>query len=208
MRDLYKSLLEYDKKLLFILLCLLTFLLLLTKKVFIESEIAAFEVLEQKGEMGFFHLINGLQYIGIPLMYLYKFTIIAFVIWIGCFMFGYKLTYQQLWGVALISEFVFLIPEIFKIGWFFFFVGDPDYFNLSAFYPFSLLQLFDYTSLHPKWIYPLKALNIFEAFYWIALVAGVHYSAKKRKSIAYYIVFSSYVLMFGFWLLYWVNIYK
>lgn len=208
MRELYKSLLQYDKKLIFILLCLITFLLLLAKKTFIESEIAAFEVLEQKGEMGFFHLMNGLQYIGIPLMYLYKFTIIAFVIWIGCFMFGYKLTYSQLWGVALISEFVFLLPEVLKIGWFFFFVGDPDYFDLSAFYPFSLLQLFNYSALDPKWMYPLKALNIFEVFYWIALVAGVHYSAKKRINIAYYIVFSSYVLMFGLWLLYWINIYK
>jgi len=208
MRELYKSLLQYDKKLLFILLCLLTFLLLLTKKTFIESEIAAFEVLEQKGEMGFFHLMNGLQYLGIPLMYLYKFTVIAFVIWIGCFMFGYKLTYQQLWGVALISEFVFLIPEVLKIGWFFFVVGDPDYFDFRAFYPLSMLQLFDYTSLHDKWLYPLKALNIFEGLYWIALVAGVHYSAKKRKNIAYYIVFSSYVMMFGLWLLYWVSIYK
>ncbi len=208
MRELYKSLLQYDKKLLFILLCLLTFLLLLTKKTFIESEIAAFEVLEQKGEMGFFHLINGLQYLGIPLVYLFKFTIISFVIWIGCFMFGYKLTYTQLWGVALVSEFVFLIPEVLKLGWFFFIVGDPDYFDLSAFYPFSLLQLFDYTSLHPKWMYPLKSLNIFEVLYWIALVAGVHYSANKRKHIAYYIVFSSYVLMFGFWLMFWVSIYK
>lgn len=208
MRELYKSILNYDKKLLFILLCLLTFLLLLAKKTFIESEIAAFEVLEQKGEMGLFHLMNGLQYLGIPLMYLYKFTVIAFVIWIGCFMFGYKLTYTQLLGIVLVGEFVFLIPEVLKIGWFFFFVGDPDYFDLSAFYPFSLLQLFDYTSLHPKWMYPLKALNLFEVFYWIALVAGVHYSANKRKNVAYYIVSSSYVLMFGLWLMFWISIYK
>ena len=208
MRKLYQSLLQYDKKSLFILLSLLTFLLLLTKKVFIESEIAAFEILEQKGEMGFFYLINGLQYLGIPLMYLYKFTIIALVIWIGCFTFGYKLTYQQLWGVALVSEFVFLIPEVLKVGWFLFFVGDPNYFDLSAFYPFSVLQLFDYSILNDKWIYPLKAINLFEVFYWLALVTGIHYYANKHKQTAYYIVFSSYVLAFGLWLIYWVNIYK
>ena len=208
MRELYKSLLQYDKKLLFILLCLLSFLLLLTKKTFIEGEIAAFEILEQKGEMGLFRLISGLQYLGIPFMFLFKFTITAFIIWIGCFMFGYKVTYPQLWGVVLIGEFVFLIPEVIKIGWFFFVVGDPDYFDLRQFYPLSLLQLFDYSSIHSKWHYPLKALNLFEAVYWIALTAGVHYSAMKKKRIAYYIVFSSYVLMFGFWLIYWVNIYK
>ena len=208
MRELYKSMLQYDKKLLFILLCLLTFLILLAKKTLIIYDIAAFEVLEQKGELGLFRLLDGLQYFGIPLMYLFKFTVIAFVIWIGCFMFGYKVTYPQLWGVALISEFVFLIPEIIKFGWFFFFEGDPDYFDFRAFYPLSVLQLFDYTSLHDKWLYPLKALNLFEGLYWIALVAGVHYSAKKWKKVAYYIVFSSYVLMFALWLIYWVSIYK
>ena len=208
MRELYKSMLQYDKKLLFILLCLLTFLVLLAKKTLIIYDIAAFEVLEQKGEMGVFRLLDGLQYFGIPFMYLFKFTVIAFVIWIGCFMFGYKVTYPQLWRVTLISEFVFLIPEIIKFGWFFFFEGDPSYFDFRAFYPLSILQLFDYTSLHDKWLYPLKALNVFEGLYWIALVVGVHYSAKKRKNIAYYIVFSSYVLMFALWLLYWVSIYK
>jgi hypothetical protein len=183
-------------------------LLLLAKKTFIESEIAAFEVLEQKGEMGLFHLLNGLQYIGIPLVYAFKFTITAFVIWIGCFMFGYKITYPQLWGIVLVGEFAFLIPEVLKLAWFFFFVGDPDYFDLSAFYPFSVLQLYDYNTLPDKWMYPLKALNLFEVLYWIALVAGVHYTANKRKKIAYYIVFSSYVLMFIFWLIFWVSIYK
>jgi len=208
MRAFYKSLLEYDKKLLFVLLCLLTFLLLMTKKTFIESEIAAFEVLEQNGEMGLFNLITGLQYLGIPIMYLYKFTIIAFVIWIGCFMFGYKLSYGQLWGIALTAEFVFLIPEVLKIGWFFFFVGDPEFFDLRAFYPFSVLQLYDYRDLADKWMYPLKALNLFEVLYWLTLVAGVHYTAKKRKQIAYYIVFSSYVMMFLLWLIFWVGIAK
>ena len=196
----FNSLLDFNKKTYFIFLCIITLLLLFIKKEFIESEIAAFEILQQKGEMGIFYVINALQYIGIPIVYLYKFTITAFVLWIGCFMFGYKITFTQLWGVVLVCETVFFIPEVLKIAYFFFFVGDPDFFDLSAFYPFSLLQLFDYTQLPPNWIYPLKALNIFEVLYWFLLVYAIHYTAGKRLNIAYYIVFSSYTLFFLLWL--------
>ena len=122
MRNLFQSLLDYDKKAYFLFLCIFTFLLLYIKKEFIESNIAAFEVLESKGEMGMFNMISTLQYIGIPIVYLFKFTITAFVIWVGCFMFGYKLTYSQLWGIAAVCETIFLVPEFLKISYFFFFI--------------------------------------------------------------------------------------
>lgn len=208
MRNLFHSLLDYDKKVYFLFLCVVTFLLLYIKKEFIESEIAAFEVLQEKGEMGLFNMISTLQYIGIPIVYLFKFTITAFAIWVGCFMFGYKLTYSQLWGIATVCETIFLLPEFLKIGYFFFFIGDPDYFDLRAFYPFSLLQLFDYASLADKWIYPLKSLNLFEIMYWFILVFSIQYVSNKKLRISYYIVFSSYVLFFFLWLVFYLMVYK
>lgn len=208
MRNLLHSLLDYDKKIYFLFLCIITFLLLYIKKEFIESEIAAFEVLQEKGEMGVFNVISTLQYIGIPIVYLVKFTITAFVIWVGCFMFGYKLTYTQLWGIAVVAESIFIVPEFLKIGYFFFFVGDPDYFDLRAFYPFSLLQLSDYSSLPEKWIYPLKSLNIFEIMYWFILVYAIRYRSNKKLKISYYIVYSSYVLFFLLWLVFYIMVYK
>lgn len=208
MKNLLYSLLDYDKKVYFLFLCVITFLLLYIKKEFIESEIAAFEILQEKGEMGIFNIISTLQYISIPVVYLFKFTITAFVIWIGCFMFGYKLTYSQLWGIAAVCETIFLVPEFFKIGYFFFFIGDPNYFDLRAFYPFSILQLFDYSSLSDKWIYPLKALNLFEIIYWFLLVFSIRYFSNKKLNISYYIVFSSYVLFFLLWLMFYVMVYK
>lgn len=200
------SMLEFDKKIYFIFLCLISFLLLYIKVEFIEKEIAAFEVLEQKGEMALFTIINTLKYLSIPLIYLFKFTITAFIIWIGCFMFGYKLTFSQLWGIVLICETVFIAPELIKITYFFTFVSDPDYFNFRAFYPLSLIQLFDYQELADKWHYPLKALNAFEVLYWFIIIYAVHYTAKKKLNIAYNIIFSSYVLCFFLWLGFYVLI--
>ena len=208
MRNILQSLLDFDKKTYFIFLCLFTLTLLFIKKSFIESEIAAFEILDQKGEMGLFHLISALQYISIPIVYLWKFTVTAFVIWIGCFMFGYRVTYAQLWGVVLVCETIFLIPEMLKITWFFAFVPDPNYFDLRAFTPFSLLQLFDYNTISPRWIYPLKALNIFEIAYWFILTYALHFTAKKKLQTAKYIIFSSYVLFFIMWLGFYLMVYK
>lgn len=208
MRNLFQSLLDYDKKAYFLFLCIFTFLLLYIKKEFIESNIAAFEVLEAKGEMGMFHMISTLQYIGIPIVYLFKFTITAFVIWVGCFMFGYKLTYSQLWGIAAVCETIFLVPEFLKISYFFFFIGDPDYFDLRAFSPFSLLQLFDYNTISDRWIYPLKAISLFEVIYWFLLVQAIRMMSNKKLKISYYIVFSSYVLFFLLWLVFYLIVYK
>ena len=208
MNIIFRSLLEFDKKIYFLFLCIISFLLLYMKKEFIESEIAAFEILQQRGEMRIFNFITTLQYIAIPLVYLYKFTLTAFIIWVGSFMFGYKITYSKLWGIVAVCETIFLIPEFIKISYFFLFVGDPNYFDLKVFYPFSLLQLFDYTSLPDQWIYPFKAINIFEALYWIALVYAIRYTSNKKLSISYYIVFSSYVLFFLYWLGFYTIMYK
>lgn len=192
----------------FILLCAATLALLVVKKTFIENSTTAFEILDERGEMGIFHAVSALQYLTIPLVYLWKFLIIAFVIWVGAFMFGYKITFSQTWKVVMISEAVFLIPEFLKICWFLFIETNPDLFDIREFYPLSLINVVDTTSLGDRYFYPLKALNVFEVIYWFVLVYGIHAMAQKRKNIAYSIVFSSYVLFFFLWLGFFLLVYK
>jgi len=202
------SLFDADKKLTFLLLCLTSIVLLFVKKGFIESETAAFEFLQDRPEGTILRIIGALQFISIPLIYLWKFTVIAFVIWIGCFMFGYRVTYSQCWGVTIVSEFIFIIPELLKIGWFLFIQTDPNYYEIRAFYPLSLINLADYYAIDPRYAYPLRALNIFEIGYWILLVQGIHFFARKEKKIVWFIVLSSYVLIFLMWLAFYMAVYK
>jgi hypothetical protein len=197
-----------DKRLFFIFLCLITFLLLYIKKSFIESQIAAFEILEQRGEMGFYHVLNALQYFSIPIVYLYKFTVIAFILWVGCFMFGYKVIYSRLWALVMFAECIFFGAELLKIGWFVFIETDPEIWDVRAFYPLSLINLFDFRDVPDAWHYPLKAINVFELFYWIILVYGIQYLSRKRFDISLYIVLTSYVFWFFLWLIFFVLIYK
>mgnify|MGYP001806350493 CR=1 FL=1 len=197
-----------DKRVLFLLLCALTLLLLYIKKAFIENETAAFEFLQDRPEGMVLQIISGLQYLSIPLIYLWKFTVIGFVLWIGCFMFGYRITYAQCWSIVMAAEFVFLIPELLKIGWFMFIDTDPDYYTIRGFYPLSLMQFFDYLTMDKRWAYPLRALNLFEIVYWFALANGVHYFAKKEKRIVWWIVACGYILIFLLWLVFYVIVYK
>ena len=203
-----KSFFAADKRLLFLLLCLGTFLLLYIKIVFIENETAAFEFLQDRPEGMVLKLINALKFFTIPFVYLWKFTVIAFVVWVGCFMFGYRVTYTQCWGVVIGAEYVFLIPEVAKIIWFMFVATDPNYYDIRGFYPLSLMHFFDYYEIDKRWGYPLRALNVFEIAYWFLLVEGIHYFARKDKKYVWIIVACSYVLIFFLWLLFYVIVYK
>jgi hypothetical protein len=153
-------------------------------------------------------MINALKFFSVPFIYLWKFTVIAFVIWIGCFLFGYRVTYSQCWGVVIGAEFIFLIPEVLKIAWFMTVETDPTYNDIRAFYPLSLMQFFDYYSLDKRWGYPLRALNLFEVWYWFALAAGIHHYARKEKRIVWFIVSCSYILIFFLWLWFYIIVYK
>lgn len=203
-----KSLFAADKRLLFILLCLCTLVLLFIKIAFIENETAAFEFLQDRPEGTVLRVLNGIKYLSIPFVYLSKFTIIALVIWIGCFMYGYRVTYAQCWGVVIGAEFIFLVPEVLKIIWFITIQTDPDYAEIRSFYPLSLMHFFDYDAIDKRWAYPLRALNLFEVAYWFLLVAGIHHYARKEKRIVWLIVLCSYILLFFLWLWFYVVVYK
>jgi len=203
-----KSFFSADKRLLFLLLCLATLLLLYIKIIFIENETAAFEFLQDRPEGMILRLISTLKFLSVPFVYAWKFTVIAFVIWVGCFMFGYRVTYTQCWGVVIGAEYIFLIPEILKIIWFMAVQTDPTLNDISAFYPLSLMHFFDYYSIDKRWAYPLRAINLFEIAYWVLIVEGIQHYARKDKKYIWIIVACSYILIFLLWLVFYVIVYK
>lgn len=106
-----EKILEVDAASVFLLLCILTILMLWSKKSLVENETVAFQILQEDGRFGPFQILNALQFFSVPIIYGYKLTLIAFVLWVGAFMFGYKITYTQMWKIAAASEIFFLIPE-------------------------------------------------------------------------------------------------
>jgi hypothetical protein len=191
----------------FFIICLTYIALLFVKRIFIIDSIAAFEVLNERGDIWVFDILYGIQYLSVPIFLAWKWTWTTLTMWIGCFMFGYRLHFNQLWKMVMLAEIVFFLPEIVKVLWFTLFYTDPDYNDYMAFYPFSLINLVDYTQIDPKWQYPLKSINIFEILYWPVLVFGIYFLSGKNLKISSYIVLSTYVLFFLIWLFFYVAVY-
>ena len=207
-RNALSNVLETETIVYFLALCIVTFLVLFAKKALVENETVAFQILQEDGRFGIFQIFSNLQFLAIPLIYTYKVTVIAFILWVGAFMFGYKINYKQMWRVALVAETVFLLPEFAKIMWFILMDHQPDIFEIRYFYPLSLINFFDAEMLSPQFHYPLKAANLFEILYWFVLIEAVHLTANKKWNYAMAIVFSTYVLGFIIWLIYYTQVYK
>ena len=178
-----ESLFNLPKRQSFFLLCAATLTVLFIKKTMIENETAAFEFLADQPQGSMLYLRSVLQYLSIPLIYAWKFTALGFVIWVGCFLFGYRVTYNQCWTIVLIAEFVFLIPEIIKIIWFLVFDTDPNYYEIRAFYPLSVMNFVDFENLGARYAYPFKALNLFELLYWLVLALGIAASIETVRRV-------------------------
>ena len=199
--------LETDKRVMFLFICVSTLLLLFVKKSFIENETAAFEFMANRPEGSILTIRSALQYFSIPLVYAWKFLVIAFVIWVGCFMFGFRVTYEECWRIVMASELVFYVPEIIKIFWFTVIETDPDFYRIQAFYPFSMMSLFNHLELPNRYHYPLKALNLFEIAYLAALMHGVWHFSRKPFKNAFIIILTTYLPIFILWLIFYMVVY-
>lgn len=191
----------------FIIICFTYIALLFVKRVFIIDSIAAFEILNERGDIWVFDIIYSIQYLSVPIFLAWKWTWTTLVLWIGCFMFGYRIHFNQLWKMVMLTELFFFLPEMLKVVWFSLFFSDPNYNDYLAFYPISLVNFFDYTQIDSKWLYPLKSINLFEFIYWPLLTLGIYFISGKNLKISAYIVLSSYVLFFFVWLGFYVLVY-
>jgi hypothetical protein len=198
------SFFSLPKRQTFLLICLSTLFILYIKKTMIEDHTTAFEFMADEASGSVLALRSTLQYFSVPIIYAWKFTPLGFVLWMGCFMFGYRVTYSQCWGIVLAGEFVFFIPELIKIFWFLVIRQDTNIFEIQAFYPFSLMNLVDYEELPARYFYPFKALNIFEPVYWLVLALGIQHFAKKGMRPAWTIVLGFYVPVFILWLIFYM----
>lgn len=199
---------NFNSFLFFALLCLISVSLLVFKKAFIIDGLAAFEILNERGESGVINMIFGLQYLSVPVFYLWKITITTIFLWISSFFFGYRLLYKQLWKLILAMEIFFFVPELIKIGFYLGGTENLSYWDIKAFYPLSVLSALDYTEIAPRWHYVLKSLNVFEPIYWFLLYFGVYALSNKKRKTSFLIVLFGYIIPFFAWLGFYAIVYK
>ena len=107
-------------------------------------------------------------YVFIPIALLIRISCTSICIYIGCFLANVKVGFNQLFKVALLSDFVFVLAGIIKLVTLIFFKEINTISDLHS-QPLSLLELFDKESIDLILIYPFSIISFFELLYWLVL---------------------------------------
>lgn len=142
-----------------------------------------------------------LGYIFLPIIILIRVCFTAICIYIGCFLANIKVRFNELFKIALLADFVFVLAGIIKLVILIFF-KDISTINDLQFQPLSLLELFDRISVDTLFIYPLSLISVFELLYWWVLAVLLSTIINKSFGASLKAVASSYGIGLLFWVLF------
>lgn len=108
----------------------------------------------------------------------------------------------------MVSELVWILPEIIRIFYFLFIETSPDFYRIQAFYPLSLMSFADHTTLPAAYHYPLKSLNLFEVMYGAVLAKGLSLVSGRSYREMVRVILASYLPLLLAWLLFWIAVYR
>ena len=109
-----------------------------------------------------------LGYLFVPIAILTRVGFTATCIYIGLFVANLKVRFRELFKVALLADFVFVMAGLVKLVILIFFKEVNTLGDLQ-FQPLSLMELFDRKSVDVLFIYPLSIISAFELIYWLTL---------------------------------------
>jgi hypothetical protein len=143
---------------------------------------------------------SWLGYVIVPIIYFFKFSLIALILLTGFFFINKTVSFSVLFKAVMLAELPFLFLPLIKLFWFLFVQTNYTFNDLQYFYPLSALQLFDVKSLAIWQIYPLQLLNVFEMVYWGLLA----YWLKRLLNITLTKSMEMVIASYGTGLLLWV----
>lgn len=111
---------------------------------------------------------HWLGYVFIPIVVLIRVSFTAICLYTGLFLTDLKVRFRDLFKVALLSDFVFVLAGFVKLVILIFF-KEVNTLDDLQFQPLSLMQLFDKGSVDALLVYPLSLISVFELLYWLAL---------------------------------------
>lgn len=127
--------------------------------------------------------------------------VVAIIIYIGIYLWGYKSKFNDVIKITLLTQFIFFIPKLILMLWFSFNISY-QLVDLQIFSPISVLNLLEFDYNEKIWIYPLQLLNVFELTYWIALAYGISKLINNNFDKALKIVLRSYVPALVVWVVF------
>jgi hypothetical protein len=199
---------DFDKRLFFFLIVLIYIAVRFITNDIILQAIPGYEQLEEDGTFMIFHIFNALNYLWTPFALIWKFTLTAFVLWIGGFAFGYRASFKKLWQYIMVIEVIFVVPEIMKMLYFMTLPDSVTYQEIRNFYPFSLLSIIGTDEVAKQYIYPLQAINLFEFIYIVLLIFIFHTVSKRGLGQSALVVLLSYLPIFLGWLAFYIAVFR
>ncbi|MCX6219804.1 MAG: hypothetical protein NTZ69_02300 [Bacteroidia bacterium] len=138
-------------------------------------------------------------YVFITIILLIRVGFTAICLYIGCLLANIQVKFKELFKVALLADFVFLLAGITKLVILVFFKNVSKLVDLQ-FQPLSLMELFNRNSVDTLFIYPFSLISVFELLYWLVLAWLLARVLEKPLGYSLKRVASSY----GTGLLLWV----
>jgi len=199
---------DVNKKTFFTVMVLLFLIIRMLTNDIINDSIPNYDELNNDGSLLIFQVFKLLNYIWTPFALLWKFTVISFLIWVMAFIYGYKVSYQRLWQIVLISEIIFIFPELISFLKFSLFSTDLKTTEIQNYYPLSILSFLDTENIPKKFHYPFKTLNIFEFLYTFLLAIGFKHISKRSFENSFYVIVFGYLLFLVLWLIFYIITYR
>ena len=142
-----------------------------------------------------------LGYLFIPIVILIRVSFTAICLYIGLFLDNIKVRFKDLFKIALLADFVFVLAGLAKLVILIFFKEVSTLDDLQ-FQPLSLIEVFDRKSVDALMIYPLSLINVFELLYWLVLAWLLTGVTEKSVGNSLKTVASSYGTGLFLWLLF------
>ena len=132
-------------------------------------------------------------YLFVPVFLFLKSLIITCCIMCGLIFDKINVRTGEIFKVVLVSDLIFLIPQIVKIVWFGYFHPGYSLNDLQAFSPLSLANLVPANFMNGALNYPFQVFNLFEVLYWLILAAGISPFIQRSFNTSFTIILKTYV---------------
>jgi hypothetical protein len=204
---IYSRYFKFDKRLFFLLLCLLMFAnnyftreYIVTKDVFYRTfgEQVAVERINQY--LNLREKVKWIVFALMPVILLIKISLITLCIDAGTEFADYKVGFKKIFRVVLVAESVFIVATFVRTLGLYFFANINVMQDIQRYSPFSLASIFPAKNF-PSWLsYPLLTVNLFEVAYVIVLSLGMSHILQKSFRESLKLVSLSYGLGLLIWM--------
>ena len=117
--------------------------------------------------------------------------VIALILHTALYLHDHQLSFNSIFKITVLAEFLFLIPAAIKVISFNYTFEHGTLLDWHKYYILSALSLFN--DVPADWFYALKSFNLFEFGYWFLLALGISKITKLGFDHSLRIVLISYV---------------